>query len=255
MGYRTLIRVGQNLKIPTRRGRSSPLADGNQATEHTVRRGQCLASIAARYGVTVGQLQRANQIADPSRIYAGQRLRIPGAGGSTRQTPTHQVTVSRQGADKSSAPATSPHPGASMNVTDSLGRVASTAHIVAEAREAIRRQQDQALADELVGQTPCYHTVKRGETLSGIAARYKATPPELRRWNGLRGDRIYPGQELLVTSPTSEEPGPARLHVVKRGESLWTIARRYQVRIADLQDWNSLRRSSTIYPGQKLLVY
>lgn len=60
-------------------GAAQPLADGT----YTVRVGDTLSAIAARFGVSLSALVRANGIADPNRIYVGQRLTIPGATGST----------------------------------------------------------------------------------------------------------------------------------------------------------------------------
>ena len=69
------IYVGQRLVIPTG-GTSSAPASG----VHIVRRGESLYRIALRYGVSYQTLAAANGIANPNRIYVGQRLVIPGRG-------------------------------------------------------------------------------------------------------------------------------------------------------------------------------
>ncbi len=82
----SLIFTGQRLVIPGASGRrDSNGADKgaaapakSKATVHVVARGQHLTGIARRYGVTVAAIVAANGIADPSRIFAGQRLSIPG---------------------------------------------------------------------------------------------------------------------------------------------------------------------------------
>ena len=56
------------------------------ADRHTVRRGETLSTIAARYGVTVGAIARANNLADPNHVVIGSRLTIP-SGRSTSTTP------------------------------------------------------------------------------------------------------------------------------------------------------------------------
>jgi len=80
-----LIYAGQRLVIPG--GRSSGGgASGGQAssssTVYTVRRGDTVVAIAYRYGTTIGAIARSNGLANPSYIYPGQRLRIPGGGGA-----------------------------------------------------------------------------------------------------------------------------------------------------------------------------
>ena len=87
IGKPRLIFAGQRLVIP---GARAPRPSGGPATRpataprepsavHVVARGEHLTGIAARYGVTVDAIVRANGIANPSRIFAGQRLAIPGA--------------------------------------------------------------------------------------------------------------------------------------------------------------------------------
>ncbi|NOJ98670.1 LysM peptidoglycan-binding domain-containing protein, partial [Corallococcus coralloides] len=71
-----LIRVGQRLTVP-----DGFQAAPSKAGSYTVRSGDTLSGIAGRHGTTVGALAKANGIANPNKIYVGQRLTIPGAGG------------------------------------------------------------------------------------------------------------------------------------------------------------------------------
>jgi LysM repeat protein len=85
--------VGQRLRLtdglPASASPTTPTAPAGSARAHTVRAGETLTHIAARYGVTIGAIARANGLADPSRIYAGQRLTIPGSGsGSAAPSPS-----------------------------------------------------------------------------------------------------------------------------------------------------------------------
>jgi soluble lytic murein transglycosylase-like protein len=76
------IMVGQRLRIataPAAEAAAAPAAQPAAARVHTVERGQNLTVIARSYGVTVAAIVQANGISDTSRIYAGQRLTIPGA--------------------------------------------------------------------------------------------------------------------------------------------------------------------------------
>ncbi|HEY52405.1 MAG TPA: LysM peptidoglycan-binding domain-containing protein [Caldilineae bacterium] len=78
-----LIYVGQRLWIPTKNSAASsrntqPAASAAPGSVHVVRRGDTLAKIAQRYGVSISALRQANNIRNINRIYVGQRLRIPG---------------------------------------------------------------------------------------------------------------------------------------------------------------------------------
>ncbi len=93
------------------------------------------------------------------------------------------------------------------------------------------------------------YKVRSGDTLSEIAEKYGVSTGKLRQWNGLRGSRIRAGQRLTIYPPE----GNVQSHIVRRGDTLDEIARKYGVSIQDLKTWNSLR-SSTIHPGQELTV-
>ena len=108
------------------------------------------------------------------------------------------------------------------------------------------------------------HSVRSGESLWTIAKRFGTSVADLRRWNGLTESVIRPGQKLTVGSqPTRLVTANRRVtttddrgrptHQVRDGESLWSIARQYDVHIHQLRTWNALP-SSLIKPGQQLYV-
>ena len=102
------------------------------------------------------------------------------------------------------------------------------------------------------------HRVRRGDTLSGIARRYGTSVGAIMQANRLRSaHRIWPGQRLEVPVRGSVSTGtynPAKgTHTVRRGESLYSIARRYGTGVAELKRINGLS-SNLIHPGQTLNV-
>jgi len=108
------------------------------------------------------------------------------------------------------------------------------------------------------------HSVRSGESLWTIAKRFGTSVADLRRWNGLTESVIRPGQKLTVGSQparlvtanrrvTTTDDRGRPTHQVRDGESLWSIARQYDVRIHQLRTWNALP-SSLIKPGQQLYV-
>ena len=105
------------------------------------------------------------------------------------------------------------------------------------------------------------HVVRRGETLSGIAARYGVSMWALMRANGLRSaNRIYAGQRLVIPSgggryaSTPSRSTGKRVHVVRWGETLSGIAARYGVSVRALMRANGLRSANRIYAGQRLVI-
>ncbi len=114
-----------------------------------------------------------------------------------------------------------------------------------------------------------YHRVRPGDTLGGIADKYGVSVAALQSSNKLRGTIIHPGQDLLVTAAPrgmdtrvafNEEPhpGPRRStsgkHVVRRGDTLWSIARANSISMDSLATTNGLQRNSTLAVGQVLSI-
>lgn len=138
--------------------------------------------------------------------------------------------------------------------------------------------------------TLVWHTVGRGETLSRIARRYGVSTNDIRSANRLRSTTLQRGQRLLI--PTSgrgiraaaaAEPARAissaatqrrsgaraatrpaaagraanvggRTHIVRSGDTMWSISQHYGVSLSSLMSANGLSRRSTIRPGQRLRV-
>ena len=94
-------------------------------------------------------------------------------------------------------------------------------------------------------------TVRSGETLSDIANRYGVSVGTLMRMNGIRNpDLVQAGSRLQVPGPTVTA-GSGR-HRVNSGETLSSIASRYQVRSRDLMALNNLRNANHVEVGQTL---
>ncbi|MBC2202251.1 1,4-beta-N-acetylmuramoylhydrolase [Listeria welshimeri] len=115
------------------------------------------------------------------------------------------------------------------------------------------------------------YTVKKGDSLWRIATNNKITIANLKSWNNLKSDFIYPGQTLKVSASstsintntskpstgsstnTSKPNTNAKTYTVKKGDSLWKIANQNKTTVTNLKSWNNLK-SDNIYIGQKLKV-
>jgi LysM repeat protein len=108
------------------------------------------------------------------------------------------------------------------------------------------------------------HTVAKGDTLSGIAAKYGVAAEALRAANNLAKDKpIRIGQELVVPpaaaakakdNPVAPRAGE-KVHTVAKGQSLGAIAKRYQVTVDQLRQRNDLDAGGRkIQPGDKLII-
>jgi membrane-bound lytic murein transglycosylase D len=110
-----------------------------------------------------------------------------------------------------------------------------------------------------------YHRVRNGETLSVIARKYRTSVRSIMRANNLRrsnyivaGKRLKipqrgyrPSRPRTVLKPRS---GQALTHVVRKGDSLFTIAKRYGTTTKNIQELNTLT-TTTLHSGQVLVIF
>ena len=176
-----VIYTGQKLLICMEKDQ----ATGECTVAYTVRTGDTLSAIAARYHTTVAKIVQKNSLKNPNLIYTGQKLKIP-----VCSTPINPVEP--------------------------------------EKPNTIR------------------YTVKTGDTLYGIAARYQTTVDKIVQLNHLKNpDLIYTGQVLTIESKNTQKQA-----VVKTGDTLWGIAVRNGTTVTALAQINGIRPPYYIYTGQ-----
>lgn len=100
------------------------------------------------------------------------------------------------------------------------------------------------------------HRVGDGDTLATIAAKHKVSVSKLVLWNQWpQSKALVPGDELVVSykSPSSVQ-GKVNYRV-RAGDSLYKIAKKFNVAVNDIVAWNALKNRSILHPGQRLLLY
>ncbi|MGB2115703.1 MAG: LysM peptidoglycan-binding domain-containing protein, partial [Porticoccaceae bacterium] len=99
------------------------------------------------------------------------------------------------------------------------------------------------------------YIVSAGDTLSEIAAKHKVSISSIKRANNLSGNLIKVNQELIIKAPKSgPKTTPVRKlnYQVRNGDSLYLIAKRFDLKIADITSWNKLDKNKYLQPGQRL---
>lgn len=108
-------------------------------------------------------------------------------------------------------------------------------------------------------QNVVYYTVRRGDTLSKIAARYGVTVEQIVQENNIQNPNlIYTGEMLQITASDKPNIEPtsstSTYYTVKRGDNLYRIARRFGTTIHSIVKLNNITNPNLIYPGQRLLI-
>lgn len=114
------------------------------------------------------------------------------------------------------------------------------------------------LSDSTTESDTNYYVVKSGDTLYSIANKYGISVDKLKDINNLSSNNLSIGQKLLINSSNVEEneevvPTNYDVYVVKSGDSLWSIATRFNTSVNNLKDINNLS-SNLLSIGQRLLV-
>lgn len=103
------------------------------------------------------------------------------------------------------------------------------------------------------------HRVQQGQTLWAIAARYGIKLIDLRLFNNLGdSDLVRPGDDLIVKLAEGQAPPPTPTppltYIVQAGETAWTIAARFNLKIDEILWYNNLTEDALIRPGDELIV-
>ncbi len=199
LGNRTLLRVGQKLRVQDRGGSAvsyempsqksgvaaasepvEPATEGSQVNTqiketHVVRRGENLTTIARKYGLTVAELRRLNNLNNRAVLRAGQTLRLK------ENEPDSSANRS----------------DAAMKAKRLKGlneKLVATRKLAKKSKVAIAK----ALPKKLVIKSQ-KHRVQKGETLAAIAARYRVTIGSIAKRNSMRNSsRLLAGAELVI---------------------------------------------------------
>lgn len=123
------------------------------------------------------------------------------------------------------------------------------------------------------------YVVQRGDSLGKIAQQFRTQVSVLQQVNAIEGSRIIAGESLLIpraydsatpilvpnapdypatasrsSAANTVPPEPPARYTVRSGDSLWLIANRYQLTVAELTQWNNMQANSVIKPGQELVL-
>jgi membrane-bound lytic murein transglycosylase D len=196
---------------------------------HVVRPGETLSHIARRYGVGVAAIRTANNVRDVRKLQIGASLKIP-----LPSSYTPPASRARRSKPRSTRAAAKPPPAPPA------------------------------------GTRPIHHRIQRGDTISELAARYGVTVRQIQQWNRLRSHDIVAGETLTIYVPdnsprpsarTAAAPPPTSTgdtldtYRVKRGDSLWKIARRHRISLEALRQANQLTGPNPLLrPGDTLKI-
>ena len=250
-GQRLVLTVPNVAREPIRTAAKTSAPSSSGHVIYAVKRGDSLASIAQRYGVSTASLKTTNRLSS-NTIRAGQRLRIPKSGEPIEEETTTYVV--QQGDTLTSI---ANRYGVSVVKLKRLNRLTSNALKAGDRLEIPESDAPKAPPAPATAASPrtTVHSVVSGDTLTSIAERFGTTVAKLRSANGLRSSRLSIGQRLVIPASASKVASASELrrYRVRSGDTLTSIAAAHNVSIADLMSFNGLT-TSRLNVGQSLRI-
>jgi len=202
---------------------------------YTVKSGDTLFSIASRYRTTVDAIKKLNNLTS-NLLNIGQVLRIPASNEENEPSSTYVVK-----------------PG------DTLFSIASRYNTTVDAIKRLNNLASNVLSIGQVLRIPgsnmgdeifSTYVVKPGDTLFSIASRYNTTVDAIKRLNNLMSNVLSIGQVLKIPTTSSN---PYITYIVQRGDTLFSIASRYNTTVDAIKRLNNLV-SNVLSIGQTLRI-
>lgn len=246
------LQIGQVLQIPNTAG-----TNPNNMFIYTVKKGDSLYSIANRYNTTVDEIKKLNNLSS-NNLSIGQTLRIPETysdGGMT--LPNFKNYIVKRGdtlysiaRDNNIAVDTIIRDNSLNNNNLSIGQILKI---------RILSNVDTGEYEECFGEdyTPpvssntIEYVVKRGDSLYSIANRYNTSVNQIMNLNNLSSINLSIGQLLKI--PSSNSGTTTQTYTVKKGDSLYAIAKKFNTTVDSIKRKNNLT-SNNLAIGQKLII-
>jgi len=266
--YSLRVPIGYSSKFMEIYG-SLPSEEATNWVQHRIRRGETVSQIANKYSVSVTSIVQANKLGRSQRIYAGKSLMIPVPPGVSKS----QGAYSRNKIEKSG------NGKYVVKYGDTLWDIA-VAHgmTVAELKRlndlpstSIYAGRELIVSGDPVKSNPVsgnytQYKVRSGDNLWKIASKFGTTVPEIKKANSLSSNEIYVGSILMIPTVVSTNTqysdsgsknpdGGYTTYTIRRGDSLWEIARKFGVEVSDLARWNNIESRSRLFPGERLKIY
>ena len=198
---------------------------------HKVRKGDSLGEISDKYGVSIASIKRSN----------GLRKSVAPLGKTLKIVTSEAVAVNSR-KDKI-------EPKAETAVA-SVAKKADTA-VVASTSKAVSGSEN-----------PEIYIVEKGDNIAGIARKFNVSVEDLKKWNNLNDNTVKFDTKLKVSDLVNGNSDVAKAdepkyknqeYVVVRGDNLSTIAKRNNISLEDLRQWNNIT-DNNVMVGTKLVV-
>lgn len=237
---------------------------------HRIKKGENLNSIAGKYGVSVSEIKDWNNL-QSNKILLGSRLKIYSSKTSNYLVSNEDVKTQKKSSlfkYKIKSGDTIGEIAQKFGVTSTQIRrwngLSSNQLLAGKTLKIYSGDNTSSLGD-ITTKTPAtvnYYKVKSGDTIGKIAGLYKVSPSSIIKWNNITDNKILVGQKLKIYSDYSvndlqtktsrnSSKNSSKLHTVRKGETLYSIATNYSLSVDKLKSINRIS-DNKIVVGQKI---
>ncbi|MBO0906649.1 LysM peptidoglycan-binding domain-containing protein [Arthrobacter sunyaminii] len=173
-------------------------AESSVPATHRIEAGDTVSSIAARYGLSLDEVLRVNNLQSSSLIFAGEELRLPGAG--TAAAPAAAASVYTVQAGDTLSAIAADH-GVSLDSVLAANGLTMTSIIRPGQEISLSTGTATSAAPAAAAAPAATHNVEAGDTLTGIAARYNMGLTDLMAANGMDDSTVlFPGDVVALSA-------------------------------------------------------
>ncbi len=206
---------------------------------YTVKRGDNLGEIADKYSVTIADIKKWNKLKS-NTVARGKSLKI------ITNVSVVQTVKKQQKTDS-----------LFIKNTSDKQQIAVSEVIISKEEKAKKLIKTDTLSSDVAS----YYVVQKGDNLSNIAKNHNVTVAEIKEWNHLSNASIQLGMSLQVVDKVENSNVEIASaiktenveYIVKKGDNLGNIAKKFGSSVDDLKQWNNLQ-GNTIAAGNSLIV-
>ena len=255
------VEAGQIYYVRSKKNKSS-------IYHHVAQYDESLWDISQKYGIKLDQLKKRNRMSDNESLKPGRLMWLRKKRPS--DTPVEYHKVERKNTYVAKKP-------------EVITRKPIVVETKPEEPEKITNEE-RFEPKNIPDGDKIIHIIQGGDSFYSLSKRYNVEVGDIADWNGRQtNSTLSIGEEIVIYRPKRNYSTPvktpenetiaelggkkdvrdevkkstssnSKTHVVAAGESLWGISKKYDVTVAEIRDWNNLKESDPISPGQELVI-
>ncbi len=186
---------------------------------YKVKKGDNLGEIADRYGVTTSEIKKWNRLKNNS-VQKGKSLKII----------TNEKVVS------------------TVRKKEKKQIDVIIVPVVASENKSKKVESNDTISNSILN-----YIVAKGDNVWNICKKFNISLSQLKEWNNFEGESLLLGTKIFIANPKGETNKNNTDYIVTKGESFWTICKKFNITALELKTWNDLKENKVLV-GSKIII-